>query len=201
VTFAELKTELAARGFDYLSDTRQGYFINRAYQEMCAENDWPFLEDSTTGTAPLTIADMRTVESVVNSTQSYRLSPLDPRNIMEEDDDLTTTGTPVYYYLSATTTLKVYPANTADTLSVRYYHVPPDLSDDADTPEVPAAWRHLIVDGAAAYAYFDSDNPEMGREMLSLWAEGKARMADALLVQQHDQPDDMVLSVVDHQDA
>jgi hypothetical protein len=194
LTFADLKTELQARGFDYLSDSRQGYFLNRSYLETAEEADWPFLEATSSSTAPLTITDLRTIESVINSTQKQKLSPLDRRNLTsEEDTDLTTAGTPSYYYTTDTTTVNVYPANTTDTIAVRYWKFPPEMSADTDEPLVPGRFRLAsIVDGACMYAYLDSDNFEAAQAMLVLWEQGKARMRDALLNQQHDSPDDFV---------
>lgn len=192
--FASLKQEFQNRGFHYLSDLRQGYFINRSYTELCAEEDWPFLEASTTGTAPITISDLRTVSRVIDSTNKYKLRPMDVRNITDDDTDLTTTGTPTYYYITAGTTVNVYPANTTDTISVSYWKTPTDLSDDSDTPLVPATWHQVIVDGAVAYAYFDSDNFEAATQTMQLWEVGKARMMDALLSQQHDETDDFIVA-------
>ena len=199
--YTALKTELAARGFDYLSDTRQGYFINRSYQEMAGSADYPWLESTASGTAPLAITDLRTVESVRNSSQSYRLWPLDRRNIMEFDDDLTTTGTPSYYYLTTGSTVAVYPTNTTDTIAVRYWKVPTALSSASDTPGFPTRFHDLIVDGAQGYAYLiDSDNAEMGQTVLSAWREGRREMDQQLLVGQHDAPDDYVVITAGSED-
>jgi hypothetical protein len=49
MTFAELKTELAARGFDHLSDTRLGQYVNQARAELDGMHMWPYREDSATG--------------------------------------------------------------------------------------------------------------------------------------------------------
>jgi hypothetical protein len=38
---SDLQAEFQARGFDYLSVTRQNIFLNRAYQETCEGDDWP----------------------------------------------------------------------------------------------------------------------------------------------------------------
>lgn len=192
MTFAELKAELAARGFDYLTNARQGQFVNRAYQELCAEEDWPFLEATTSGTAPLTISDLRTIESVVDSTNRVRLRPLDRRNIMDYDQDLTTSGTPVYYYLTAGTVLNTYPVSSTNTIAVRYWKVPAQLSTDGENPVVPLSWHQAIVDGAVMYAYQDSDNFEAASAMRDVWSEIKIRMQDALLNQQHDGADDFI---------
>lgn len=192
--FSELKTELASRGFDYLSDLRRGYFINRSYLELCEEQDWPFLEASSSGTAPITVSDLRTISRVIDTTNKYKLRPMDVRNITDEDTDLTTTGTPSYYYVTSGTVVNVYPANTTNSITVNYWKVPTELSGDDDTLVVPARFHHVIVDGACAYAYLDSDNPEMAGQMASVWEAGKARMVDALLSQQHDETDDFIVS-------
>ncbi len=190
--FVTLRTELAARGFDYLSDTRQGYFVNRSYQEMAGAADYPWLESTATGVAPLSITDLRTIESVVDSTTTTRLSPLDRRNIMATDTDLTTVGTPSFYYLTTGSTVAVYPANTTDTLSVRYWKVPTDLTADSDEPGFPARFHQLIVDGATYFAYLDSDNFEAAGSTYDFWLRGRKDMDEQLLVGQHDQADDFI---------
>jgi hypothetical protein len=200
VNLGTLRTEVQARGFDYLSNARLDAYINRAYLDLADSEDWPWLEATTSGTAPLTISDLRTIESVRNSTQSYRLAPLDRRNIMHSDDDLATTGTPSYYYLTTGTTVAVYPANTSDTIAVRYWKVPTELSVDSDTPAVPTRYHQLLVDGAVVYAYVDSDNFQSANEVLTLVETQKARMREALLVGQHDAPDDYIHVLADSED-
>jgi len=200
MTFAELKTELAARGFDYLSDTRQGQFINRSYQEMAEERDFPYLQATTTGAAPLTISDLRTVESVSNATQDYKLSPLDRRNLTDFAHDLTTTGTPSYWYMTTADTIAVYPANTTDTLTVYYWKVPATLTGVV-TPAIASRYHLLIVDGAVAYAYADSDNYDAAQQAFALWEAGKIRMAETLISSQRDQGDDFVVSTSPAADA
>ena len=150
MTLADLQVELQARGFDYLSTTRQNYYINSAYQiDICEDSDWPFLEVTTTGTAPLTITDLRSIESVIDTTQACKLRPLDRRSITDDyDTSLTTAGSPSFYYLTTATTVSVYPANTTDTLSVRYWKFPAALSAASDTPVVPTRFHPLIVDAA-----------------------------------------------------
>lgn len=195
MTFLELRTELKARGFDYLSATRLGYLLNRVYLELAEEEDWPWLEATATGAPPLAITDLRTIESVINTTNQAKLTPLDRRLITDMDYTLATTGTPSYYYTTGTTTVAVYPANTGVSLSVRYWKVPTALSADGDTPALPARFHHLLVDGAAAYAYLDTDNFEGSQTALGFFNDGKARMRDSLLNQQHDRTDDSIVIV------
>jgi hypothetical protein len=193
VNLSELRTELSARGFDYVNPTtRLDAWLNRAYLECAEEEAWPWLEASTSGTAPVSVTDLRTVESVINTTQDYKLRPLDRRNITDYDSDLATAGTPSFYYITSGNTVAVYPANTTDTIEVRYWKVAPELDEDSESPLLPERFHLILVDRAAAFAYVDSDNFEAARSSLELYQDGLNRMRDSLLSQQWDEPDDMI---------
>lgn len=190
LTFLELKTELERRGFDYLNSTELGYFVNRAYFDICDADSWPFTEATTTGAAPKTISDLNKVEYVLDSTNLVKLSPLDRRILTDYTTDLTTTGTPTWYYLTSGTTVNVYPANTSISLSVRYWKVPTILSADGDTPLVPNRFRMTIVTGAIVWAYRDNDESEMARAAQEDFQGEIEQMRDALLNQaSEDRPD------------
>jgi hypothetical protein len=194
LSLTTLRAEFLARGFNDLESsgtTRQDNYLNRAYYEICEDADWPFLEATSSGAAPLAISDLRTIESVVHTPSLTRLSPLDRRNIMEDDAVLTTTGTPYYYYLTTGTTVAVYPANTGS-ISVRYWKVPAALSAGADVPILPTRFHNLIVDGAVGYAYLDVDNYEAATATFDIWRASIAKMRESLLVGQHDQADDFI---------
>lgn len=159
--FTALKAELAARGFDYLSSTRQGYYINAARAELDRMYLWPWREASTTGTAPLTISDLAAVEAVVNTSQSNQvLTPIDYRTLTERFNDLSTAGLPTYYYTARPSSpeVAVYPTSTTDTIGVQYWRVTSDLSSGSDTPASPSEAHYTIVDLAVRRAYRDSDN-------------------------------------------
>jgi hypothetical protein len=193
VTFGELTAMFLARGFDYLpTATAEGYLNDAYLVDICEAEDWPFLEATTTGKAPLVVSDLRTIESVIDSTQGTKLSPLDRRHITDDfDTDLTTIGTPAFYYLTAGTTVSVYPANTTDTLSVRYWRAPPRLTS-GDTPLLPTRFHSLIVDGAAARAYEDSDDYELSENAETKFQRRLQKMRDGLLDQGRDGPDDYI---------
>ena len=195
-----IQTELQERGFgDVTSTTRLNYWINLAYQvDICEAEDWPFLVTTTTGTAPLAISDLRTVLSVVDSTQDLKLRPMDPSNITDDvDSDLTTVGTPWLYYVD-NLTVRVYPANTTDSLSVRYVKVPTALSAGGDTPVLPARFHYLIVDAAVRRAYRNKDNFEAASMLDGIVEEGLQKMRDAYLTQQHDAPDDYIVQSAEY---
>ena len=155
-----LRTEFLARGEDFLDSagtTRQDYFLNTAYHRICESYDWPWLFADATGTAPLTITDLRTVHSVVDTTNNNKLVRLDRRQLQDLDPALTSTGAPTYYYRDNETDIKVWPVSSV-TLAVRYLKVPPSLALTTDTPLVPARWHNLIVDGAMVEAFKDSED-------------------------------------------
>jgi hypothetical protein len=202
VNLGQIRAEVAARGFDHVSPaSRIDAWINRVYFELCEEEAWPFLESTEEGTAPLTVTDLRTIESVIDTTNQKKLTPLDRRMITDFDYTLSTAGSPDYYYTTTVTTVNVYPTNTTNTLSVRYWRVPDELTADASTPVLPARFHQVLVDGACGLAYLDTDNLEAADAMTARVEDAKTRMRESLLVQQWDRPDDFIIGVVDHQDG
>jgi hypothetical protein len=100
---------------------------------------------------------------VYDTTQQRALVRESAGDLVDRFGDLTTTGTPMFYYVTSGV-VNVYPANTTDSLSVRYYKIQTDLSASSDVPLIPDRFRAAIVEYAAAKAYMDSDNPQMVAE-------------------------------------
>lgn len=191
----DLRTELAARGFDYLPASRLNQFVNDAYLlDVCGSHDWPFLEASSTGTAPLTIADLQTIESVIDTTGQYKLHPLDRRNITDNNYSVDQEGTPQFYYVTGGDTIRCFPKNNASQIAVRYWKVPDSLATDTDEPLVPERFRSLIVEAAVRRAYEDDDEWEQAAAAEQRFDIRLRAMAEVLLVQQHDQPDDYIVN-------
>jgi hypothetical protein len=71
--FSALKQELSDRGFSMMSDTRLGYIINRAAQQLDMSYLWPYREAGVTGTAPVTISDLGRVQAVLDTTNKHVL--------------------------------------------------------------------------------------------------------------------------------
>ncbi len=193
-TLADLRTELAARGFDYLSSTRLTDFLNYAYTVDVSEADaWPFLETSTTGTSPVTVSDLRTIESVIDTTNQVKLRPMDRRHVTDLDVDLTRTGTPEFYYVTTGNVVATYPVGTG-TLSIRYWKTPTALSADADEPLLPTRFRALIVDAAEVRAYTDDDEADQANIAQQRFLSRLEHMRLSLMGQQFDRPESMVLA-------
>lgn len=194
-TFADLKTELAARGFNRLSAARQGQFINQAYHEINEQAEWPYLETVTSGTAPLTISDVRQVLYVIDTTTKVKLRPMDVEHVTEFDADFSTAGVPQTagspdkWWLDGMTTLRVHPANTTDTIAVRYIKNAAELTG-TDTPLIPTRFQYHIVDVAQAMASAETASDDRDQGVVRAEVDRVvARMARTLLNRHLDGPD------------
>lgn len=183
-----LIAEVKARGFDQISDARITSWLNAAYTELLETADWPFVSTSTTGTAPLTVADLRTVESV--HIADRKLEPADRRDLTDRYMDLTTSGTPEFYFLTSPTVVDTYPRG-SDTLTVRYWKFPALLSTGTDEPVIPARYQYALVDWAVARGYSDSDEPQMAQAARQEGDRLRLAMEVSLLNGQHDRPPSM----------
>jgi hypothetical protein len=66
-------------------------------------------------------------------------------------------GVPMYYTLFGEDKIQFYPIpDQVYTINYRYKKRLPDLSADADTPQLPKKWHELLVHGALARAYHDT---------------------------------------------
>ena len=186
MNFAALLDEVNDRGYNHISDTRLGRYVNQSYKSICNRAAWPFLRTTTTGTAPLTISDLRAVLNVVDTTTNAKLYHADRRHLIESVDTLlTTTGTPTYWYQESRTVIKVYPANTTDTLSVHYLKVPATLTG-TDSHLIPEEFEDLIIDGAVIRALKDNDELDAAASLQQFYNEGLREMMDTLLSRAHD---------------
>lgn len=185
MSLTTLLTEFYSYGFNYLDDsgagaTRATAFINSAYQELCNDSDWPFLEANATGTSTVTLTDLRKVESVVNTTTSDTLQQTDRRTLTNAYGVLTATGTPTFWYLTTGSVVKSYPVG--GTLSVNYWKVPTDLSSGSDVPVVPSRYQDLIVLGAVRRALVDDQDGPDYQQVQAEYAQRLGSMrADLLL--------------------
>ena len=155
MNLAEARTELGARGFDYLSAGRMNFMLQRALVDFEDTYTWPWLKETVTGAAPLAIADLKYVRSVYDDRQNEMFG-------IDDDDDIyiDQVGTPQNWWIDDTgtdPTLKVWPVGDA-TLTVAYYATDSTISADSDTPRMPARYHGTWIDLAVVRAYHDSDN-------------------------------------------
>lgn len=163
--FQALLAEFYARGFDYLEDraedvVRAKRWINDAMHEIDGLEQWPYLEATTSGPAPLLVADLAAVRSVTATVGPQVLTERSLSELLEFGADLTTTGSSAtYFYVTGGDTLNVFPVADTD-LSVWYWKVAPDLVDGDDEPLMPDRYRQAIVERAVAAALRDDQSPD-----------------------------------------
>jgi hypothetical protein len=179
VDFAELKTEFARRGFDYIDATTAGRWINQAYAEICAHRRWPFLEANTAGNSPLSISDLGAIQTVRITSGSTVLHHEYKHTLLDKGESLAQAGTPTRYYLNTGNEINVHPADVT-AISVHYWKVPAVLTG-TDTPLIPLRYHNLIVDGAVRRAYLDTDNFEAAAAVESERQNGLKLMERDLL--------------------
>lgn len=158
MNLADARAELAARGFDYLLPGRMNIMLNDARNAFEDVYPFPWLEAAVTGTAPLTIADLKHVLFVQDTTNDTELLGLPVQQIAQLGDDLALPGLPTHWWLDGLTTLNVWPVSTSAQLLVRYVKESPELAGDLDTPLIPVRYHNTWVDLAVVRAYLDSDN-------------------------------------------
>lgn len=192
MNFAELVTRFTAQGFDYLQTSEAENYLNDAYLvDICGAADWPFLEATITGTAPLSIPELGAVIYVVDSTQGTKLTPRDPRGLSDIEPSLTNSGTPRHYYVTGSGTLNVYPLSTSEELQVRYLQIPPRLTGTA-VPVFPERFHSIIVDGAVARAYENSDDFELSQSAEAKFNGRLQKMEETLMNVYRDGPQNFV---------
>jgi len=192
-TFATLKTELAARGYDYLGNTRQGRFINRGYSMLNDEYTWAYLETEVTAqTAPVTISDLDQILYVADATTGTELYGDDQRTISIADPGRANTGSATSWNIKGGTVLNVYPADTSASLTIRYIQVPDELSADTDEPLTPQRYRNLITDAAVYLALKDNDEFDSALSAKTLWDYEVLKMYSRLSGQNSQNPDSIV---------
>lgn len=183
-TLSTLQVEFQARGFADMTSaadlTRITRWLNDAMHDIDEMYDWPYLLATASGAAPLTVADLRSVERVLDTTNDRPLGQIARGEAADEDGDLTTTGTsPLSFYVSGVTTVAVYPTATVQ-IQVLYWKISPDLSAGSDAPLMPDRFRMAIVDYAVAYGCMDRGD-SMGAQLASAAGDLRVgRMADSL---------------------
>lgn len=190
MTFDELVTAVGDRGFAHVSTARRGRWVNTAVWELHGMARWPFLEKSVTGTAPLTVSDLGTVEQVTDETNDLVLQHAPWQTLNDWYGDLTTTGTPVWFYVawpSGVPVVATYPVGTV-TIGVQYWKVTAELSG-SNTPAAPTRFHSIYEDIAVREGYADSDNSAAAGQLQARINEKVAQMADQLFTAQTAGPD------------
>lgn len=187
MTRAEIVQECIDRGYDYVQTTRIGTFVDRSLRTIGSKRDWPFLEDDFSGTAPLTISDLRKILSVEDVTNSQELRGADRRWLVANFPGFADSGTPSFWYLEDNT-LKLYPVDEAVEVAGRYIKRHPKLAD-GEEPLIPEEWQYLAVDLAVSHCLKDDDEREEAQALKNdVDVAIETEMAPALLGRDHQGP-------------
>ena len=73
--------------------------LNNARNDFEDAWEWPWLWRTSTGAAPLTIGDLKTITTVQDAVTHGELLGLDVRQIAQNGDNLEQAGTPAYWWL------------------------------------------------------------------------------------------------------
>ena len=182
--FTALKAELAERGFDYLTTTRQGQFINDARAELDDMFTWPYLLTTLADiSSPTAISDFRSLRAVYQADGGAEIPVVTRDWLRNQYGDLSTVGTAAYAYMDGASTpgLRTYPHQSSG-LNADYYRYGPDLSAGTDEPLAPERFHGLIVDLAVERAYRDSDNHTAAEQLRVSIERRLAAMVKALLM-------------------
>lgn len=188
-TLAQAVTEMEGRGFGGLLEARLERMLRAEYEAICEMQPWPFLLASASGSSPLEIADLRTIESVVDTTNERKLLPEDYRNLSDRWPAMDATGAPAYYWLEwddGAPVVKTYPLDVV-TLSVRYYRTPPTWAS-GEEPLVPAQYQEVILDRATARALRDTSQYEAAAAADAAADRTLGLMLQRMFAPQHDRP-------------
>lgn len=182
-TLSTLQTEFQARGFADMTATadltRITRWLNDAMHDIDEAYDWPYLQAVASGATPLTIADLRKIERVIDTVNDQTLVQVARGEAADWDGDLTTTGSlPLSYYLVGGTTVTLYPTSTS-AVQVLYWKFGPDLAAGSDAPLMPDRFRMAIVDYAVAYGYEDRGDSVGAQSARALGDARVARMAES----------------------
>lgn len=160
------RVRLAGRGFDYLTTDQIDEALNTAKNSIEDAYPWPWLDATATGTAPLTITDLKQILYVVDATTDRRLFGMDVRSIAEQNASLDQQGDPMFWWIDGLTTLRSWPIS-SHTLNVRYRKFSPDLAiGGTETPLIPVRYHPVWIDMAVVEALKVTHNLVAAQTML-----------------------------------
>jgi hypothetical protein len=176
VDLTAAQTELKARGGDYLSTSRLTTFLNDAKNEFEDFYPWPWLETTTTGTAPLTISDLKASCMWSTRRSVQELTGVNAQFIVEDlgrdDHDDRHAGCVV---AGRHDDAEGVPGeHDGRRCRVRYVKFSPELSAGADTPLIPVRNHNLWIDLAYVRVLKDTDDAGAAQ---ALQADVNAKLA------------------------
>lgn len=166
-----------------LTTTRVDGFVNDALHQIEVEHDWPWLQASTTISA-VSGTGSYSVPSDWLRTRYLRIdadSTMERYDIAELDDrwpDSSSTGRPSEYAVDVDAIVIRPIPDTSYTITHRYIKREPDLTDDSQSPLMPASF-HAAIAELAAYLGLRSVREETRSQVcLQEYQQWQQRMMD-----------------------
>lgn len=185
----EIREEVVASGAEAIlkedgGEARINRWIQQSIRDICDFKPWPFLYATKEGAAPLAIADLGHVISVVDVAHRSLLEPGTLNEILAANPRLDAVGNAEAWYIDNGTEIKVYPAS-GGAFKVHYRKVPVVLTDEEE-PIIPKDYHDLIVDRVRVKVYKRSDNFEAAAEILKDYERQLGSMVHALMKPNYD---------------
>lgn len=175
MNFSTIKTEISARGFDTLGDTRLGQYTNFAYHQFQTSDEWPWRRavssTASWSSATITLTNASKVLTVGYSSAGTDFTelaelPYEEMQVMEEAHS----GTPEYFSVTADTStpttlnVDINPHSATWTIRIVYLKTYADLTG-TDIPTVPTPYHGTLVDMAVEMAERDRGNHQAADEL------------------------------------
>lgn len=169
---ADLRTAIQHRGYAQDTEDAQTELVNAEYRRLIGTRRWWWLEVAadtsltcTVGTEAYSLAsitDFLHIDAVrlEDGTNRFTLAYASPQAFRDVAHELRDNAPPVFW-TRINSDLYLWPRPDKEyVISVDYVKNPPNLSDDADTPVLPAAYHDLLVWGAVRQLTFRERDKE-----------------------------------------
>jgi len=193
---SEILTVLNNHGFEDTDNTQKMEAMNDAYYDVCAREEWPFLE--TESNISIDVAGNCTEPTGLSKVISIRipsiprkLNPERYENIITYDPALSQTGDPSCYYFLGNE-LKFWPKPTATTsATIVYSRFPTELTTSSLETDILIPVRHqrILVTGTLFKLYLMEDDAELAGQFERHFENRIERMRADLHTRQIDRPE------------
>jgi hypothetical protein len=176
-----------------VSDADINTYINDAYQEAIADEQWPFLLSRVSFNTVANESDylVSTIASDTEphrilfvATQGQKLQKVETTDYLslEPFGQTETTGNPSAWTTLDGTKLVLWPSpNAVIAVQVVYLKIPPDLTQDSDTPQFPSRYHYILKWGGLRYVYTKIGDLESAEGALKQFDESAQAMAADLV--------------------
>ena len=180
LNFKALQDEVLNHGFDEAYRSRVKIWLNEAIQKIGRSIMMPSLTETftvsqTSGTS--TVAMPTNLVRIINVFDPTNTRQLVPTPFVDMQSYTERSGDPLSYAIDeASGSLLLYPTPTSqNSLVIRYYAAPDELSADSDAPAIPSAYQDLILTYALSRAFRAEDDYEAAAKFHQDFLEDLAR--------------------------